>query len=117
MAILNRRKRFSAAAQHGTYWRLIPLFPSKPKDGEPDPDALPVEAGGQSYVMHTLPNDTVVVQLPAEACTLAQAQTAEKDLTLKLQRDVVVTSDNVKFFRIERVSRAEMAGMLKGNIE
>jgi hypothetical protein len=85
---------------------LTPLF-----QGE---DGKLVE-GGQNYVIHTAPNNMVVVQVPTDACTVEMAQRTERELMDKLQRDVIVTSDNVKFMKVEPVDRAEIAELLKAD--
>jgi len=102
-------QRRTAAAQHPTYWRIIPLFQAPGEDH--------VTEGGERYVIHTLPGDLMVATVPSDACTIEAAKKLEAYLMEKTQHDVLVVSDNVKFLKVEEVPRSEMAALLKDAVD
>ena len=97
---MNRLQRKIAAKEATQFWRVTPLFQNE--QGE-------IIAGNQTYVIHTEPKDLLVVTVPAGAVSGEVARRKEQELMNLAQKDVIVTSDNVKFLAVERLTAAEAA--------
>jgi predicted neutral ceramidase superfamily lipid hydrolase len=102
---MNRQERRVLSAQYPQYWRVTPMFRKE--------DAT-LEAGLQTYVIHTKPVDLVIVVTPTNTCTVEFAQKTEQELMAKFQKDVILTTDNVQFLKVEPVDPQELAKLLKG---
>lgn len=59
------------------------------------------------------PRSLRVVALPTGATSMEFARKTEQELMDRLRCDVIVTSDNIRFCKIEPVDRREVESMLK----
>lgn len=87
-------------AQETTFYRVTPLFQNN--KGE-------VIAGNQTYLIHTDPKDLLVVSVPADSVTLELARKKEQEMMTLTKKDVIVTSDNVKWLAVEELTPQEAA--------
>lgn len=102
---LNRRGRRALVAQKHSFVRMIPMFQNAQGDAWQD--------GMQTYVIHTKPKDLVVLVVDSGTVSVERARKAEQEAVDFFKRDVFVVSDNVGLFRVEPVSSAEAAAMLR----